>query len=337
MACQPQSGPVNPSQNMAPQNSTSSTPPSGEKKNPAEESSETRKVADEDLSLAQTGTKGDGDKNDGKDDRTDSGAQEPTHHYDSRKLKIVPTIPPQLDSKSNPSDPATSTPPVPDKGKANMQIPLDLSSDRLKTSAQNCPVQVYGTSLPLPKEIFEKQKGKPMCMVDYAAIRKFHLLASDLDKGVMVAEPERLRSYDQLLVKMHPALKAKRKFGTEGRTKIIAQTWKQMLGSMTTSYGTCDLEFRGSGMKLDFMAHGPLARIDQETDNPGTRFMLKSEDYDQPSWSLKCPLKSDSGDIEMRTVKRGNYFFVFVDMYENEKDTSSDHPMQMMKYLLSAH
>lgn len=233
----------------------------------------------------------------------------------------------------------TSESPAPAENAAPLNAPTNAAATTPSNSQAdllNCPIWLHKTGFPLPKDDFEKQQGKPMCLEKYFQIRQLHKMVADLDRGVAYEDPNVLRFYDIMLFTVHANDRPKRDFGIEGRTQLVSEVWSQMLGSMKTEEGPCALEFRDGQMSLDLMRHGPIQRVDNEHSNPGNRFVMKSEDYKDPHWNLTCPVKTKTGSVEMKTLKQGKYFYLFLDVYENSQAPKDPKPTHMIQYLLSA-
>ncbi len=176
-----------------------------------------------------------------------------------------------------------------------------------------CDFQITKTAGQLNSQTHHKD----LCLQDYFQQRNlgFQSLSRDAVNYVIISDLEKMYFDDMLLFEMPhqkgiPLEKA-------GRLKWVKEIYIQYFASLKNEYGACSLRLYSGKELLSLNDFIPTER--DVNGQPGSRLMLTKDDIQNPSWELACP--SATGAMEVS--KKGKYFFMFVDIYENKNLTQT--------------
>lgn len=179
------------------------------------------------------------------------------------------------------------------------------------------------------KSVVPRMDDGASCLQDYFAGHNLAQFSLSFQTGTPIYDSVTMQFDDMLLF----TLPHTNPLGESGRTALVEEIFQAYQSSLRDMMGACTANIY-SGDKLlslkDFSKHKR-----EEGGQPGTRLMIKSEDISSPHWELLC--QDAAGKPVL--AKEGNYFFIFVDVYENL--ALSDHKAtpkyvgHLAKYLFS--
>lgn len=163
-----------------------------------------------------------------------------------------------------------------------------------------CDKRITKVMIPMS---FDAEQG--ICFDDYFANRNLSKISISSDDGALFEDAKNMAFDDMLLFSYDKPM------GEEGRLNIAKEIYQSYRQSLKDPMGACDIQLWNGDKQLQ-VTDFQIAKREAEG-QPGTRIIIKSEDFKSPSWKLVC--KSVLGGENV--VKQGKYFFVFVDVYEN--------------------
>lgn len=165
------------------------------------------------------------------------------------------------------------------------------------------------------------QLSLPLCLEDYLSqIDLVHHGESEVGLGTM-------QTHDMMTFNLPQgsALSVR----SDRRVLTLQSIFKSMLTSLQDEYGACELKMFARDRVLSAADFVTQARVVEE--QAGTRIILRSEEQTEPRWNLECP---DEDGLKVVT-KSGEYFMVFIDVYENQDPARLGTKSHLMSYLFS--
>jgi hypothetical protein len=181
------------------------------------------------------------------------------------------------------------------------------------SGASTCDVQINQTMVPMS---IDNSVGTPLCMEDYFKVRDmaFKSLTGDPTGARYLTNDLESISFNDMFTFSLPG-RENIPLGEKGRLELIVNTLTQFKASLTNGVGTCELKIYGDGKELSI---GDFKKYDRtEEGQPGTRLTLNDHEVKKQSWELICPTIKKG---ETYVAKKGTYFYIFVDVYENQGD-----------------
>lgn len=164
----------------------------------------------------------------------------------------------------------------------------------------DCDKQIKKVMVPMA---FDKEAG--ICFDEYFAKRDLAKYSLSELSGAVVEASDYMAFDDMILFTYALPM------GEEGRLKIAREIYQTYLSSLKNSVGACSYKIFDGEKQLNVTDFQIGVR--EAEGQPGSRIILKSEDLKTPSWKLECPNENGQSVV----AKSGNYFFLFVDVYEN--------------------
>lgn len=185
---------------------------------------------------------------------------------------------------------------------------LSFSTASAKFQEADCEFVVTKTMIPIDK----KTSHQNLCLRDYMINRDlaFHSLSETQQGSIIFVKNDKTMQFDDMLLFELPKQNGK-PLENQGRLELVKLILGSFFSELKNSYGSCELKLYSDSKELTLADFKESAR--DADGQPGTRLMLRKDDVANPRWELICPL--ESGDKEV--VKSGDYFFIFVDVYEN--------------------
>lgn len=175
-------------------------------------------------------------------------------------------------------------------------------------SSHACDFQIDKIAVPLKDMTIQS----PICLEDYFIARDFANYSQGFDRRgnlEIIQDAENIYFNDMLLFSL-PG-KEKIPLQAAGRLKLVKNIYAQLFSHMNGYFGACELNLYDGNKKLSIDDFKFYAR--EEEGQPGSRLMLTTTDIPKSRWEVVCPLKEGGTYV----TKSGNYFFLFVDVYEN--------------------
>lgn len=173
----------------------------------------------------------------------------------------------------------------------------------ISTPSFACEIQLTKTELPI-------QANNP-CLDTYFQTRNLgqFTLGEDERTGV----PKIYRDYSDLSFGELLLFKLENNapLGAAGRKAAVEKIYQSYMNNLRNDFGACTMQIFAAEKQIQFSDLIESAR--SIANQPGTRMMLTKDDVKNPSWKLICNDQSGKEVVE----KSGNYFFFFVDVYEN--------------------
>jgi hypothetical protein len=170
----------------------------------------------------------------------------------------------------------------------------------------SCDFQITKTMIPIGQKTYHEN----LCLKEYFALRDMafqSLTESPQGLLLLVYDPMTIDFDDMILFKTKDSFLG----GEPGRIILLRRFYKEFLRSLKNTFGKC---------KLQVFSEKKLVGVDDfkvskrlEADLVGTRLMLTKDDVKDPHWQLLCP--NEKG--EMSITKSGKYFYIFIDIIEN--------------------
>jgi hypothetical protein len=173
-----------------------------------------------------------------------------------------------------------------------------------------CDVQINQTMVPMSTD---DSVVTPICMEDYFKVRDmaFKSLTGDPTGARYLTNDFENISFNDMFTFSLPG-RENIPLGEKGRVELVENTIKKFKASLTNGVGTCELKIYSDGKELflkDFIKYNRT-----EEGQPGTRLTLNDHEVKNQSWELICPTIKKG---ETYVAKKGTYFYIFVDVYEN--------------------
>lgn len=175
--------------------------------------------------------------------------------------------------------------------------------------AMACDISVVKTMVPWNSQTTHTG----LCIDRYFEGR--HLLTTSISDEIPVLfeDLDNMVFDDMLLVELNNSAPLEER----GRLEVLKKIFSSYKQSLKNPWGACDLKMYSGENEISFEDFHISSR--EEGGQPGTRRMLTKDDVSKPSWRVFCP--NSAGQKVL--LKRGDYFFVFVDFYENKTLTST--------------
>ena len=150
-----------------------------------------------------------------------------------------------------------------------------------------------------------------LCLDDYFAKRDlaFHSISINAMQFLMSKNLSTMH-YDDMILFDLPA-QTVTPLGEAGRLAVVKTILTAYFNNLSNEFGACSLTLF-DGTKALTMDDFKLSARNIEG-QPGTRLMLTKDDVKNPAWEMSCPTESGAHEV----TKSGEYFFIFVDVYEN--------------------
>lgn len=184
-----------------------------------------------------------------------------------------------------------------------------------------CDLQIRKTANP----INQQTQHEHLCLNDYFANRDlaFHSISINSMQFLMSKSLTTMQ-YDDMILFDLPAQTVK-PLGDSGRLAVVKTILSSYFNNLRNEFGACSLSLY-DGAKVLTIDDFKLSARNIEG-QPGTRLMLTKDDVADPAWEMTCPTESGAQSV----AKSGNYFFIFVDVYENVSiSTTTTHYSQFL-------
>ncbi len=188
---------------------------------------------------------------------------------------------------------------------------FSFSSSAVQVPDVVCDVLVTNTMVSLEA----KSTHEGLCLSDYMLKRDFafkSLSENQAGATIIINDPEKMYFNDSFLFQVAEA--KKNPLEDEGRLAIVQKIVSLFFSELKNKHGSCELKLYSDQKRLMLADFKQFAR--KAEDLPGTRLMLTRDDVKNPSWELECPNAKNEKEIS----KSGNYFFLFVDVYQNKAE-----------------
>lgn len=177
--------------------------------------------------------------------------------------------------------------------------------------AESCDLKIFATSMAIEGQT----KDLDLCLDQYTEARNIGMYSQSEGfngKIDLVRDPQYIQFYDMFLFET-----GTKPLGETGRLDLVKSIYASFQKSLKNEFGRCEMKIT-AGTKAnptprtltidDFIFY-----VREEGGQPGSRLMLTKDDVTAPQWELVCPNGAGGTLVE----KSGNYFFVFIDVYEN--------------------
>lgn len=156
-----------------------------------------------------------------------------------------------------------------------------------------------------------------ICLDDYFLSRDLAFNGFSRETNLPILKPNFVDiNFDDMLLFELPK-NAEKPLGPVGRFRFAEEILLQFFSSLKNKNGPCYLRLYDGEQLLSFKDFKLISR--EEGGQPGTRLMLTKDDVKNPYWEMLC--FSEKGPLEV--VKKGQYFFIFADVYENVSITTT--------------
>lgn len=164
----------------------------------------------------------------------------------------------------------------------------------------DCDKNIVKVAVPI------KAEGKTsLCFDEYFYIRDLANKSISDDTAQVFNDTQKMQFDDMLLFSYDSPM------GEAGRVAIIRDIYQSYKQSLRNEYGACTVSLFSGSKELTIADFKQESR--EAEGQPGTRLIIKSEDISEPRWQLQCP----SATGELVVSKTDDYFFIFIDVYEN--------------------
>lgn len=186
-------------------------------------------------------------------------------------------------------------------------LPVAIAALLTSLSSQACDFEITKTELPLENKV----RHENLCLENYFEKRDLgrFSLGEDHRTGAPVIFRDTANSSfgEMYLFKTN----SDDLLGIQGRLALAKKVYANYMNSLRNDFGACKLEIRSGDRLLSIEDFIPSER--NEAEQPGSRLMLTKDDVKSPHWKLLCADANGKEKIE----KEGDYFFIFVDIYDN--------------------